>query len=184
MSDVSRILARIRGGEQEASKELMALVYDELRQMAQVQTRNQPSGATLNPTALVHEAWLRLVPDREMPAWNCKGHFFMAAAEAMRRVLIDAARKRNAIKRGGGRDRLDFLSAEPTVESSEHLLILNDALTRLALEKPEVVQLVKLRYFAGLKIDEAAEALGISPRTAKNWWAYAKAWLHSELKEN
>jgi RNA polymerase sigma factor (TIGR02999 family) len=184
MSDVSKILERIRRGEQEASRDLLSLVYDELRRMARAQARNQPPGATLNPTALVHEAWLRLVPDTEMPVWNCRGHFFMAAAEAMRRVLIDAARKRYAVKRGGGRERMDFLSVEPSVDSEEQVLLIDDALTRLALDKPQVVQLVKLRYFVGLKIDEAAEILEISPRTAKNWWAYAKAWLHSELKEN
>jgi RNA polymerase sigma factor (TIGR02999 family) len=184
MNEITKIFAKARGGDHSAASELLHLVYEELKQMAAVQARHQPPGSTLNTTALVHEAWLRLAPKNQMPVWNCRGHFFAAAAEAMRRVLIDAARRRNADKRGGGRQRVEFEAVQPIPLSDDRLLMLNDALERLQLDKPDVVQLVKLRFFIGLKNDEAADLLGISPRTAKNWWAYAKAWLHAEIGED
>lgn len=183
MSEISRLLEKAKEGDRSVQDDLLTLVYDELKRMAAAQLQQQPPGITLGPTALVHEAWMRLAPNSQMPVWNCRGHFFSAAAEAMRRILIDSARRRHSLKRGRDFHRVEIEPVQPVNLPLDRLLILNEALDRLELEKPDVARLVKLRYFVGLKIDEAAEILDISPRTAKNWWAYAKAWLHDALEE-
>ncbi|HMO15528.1 MAG TPA: sigma-70 family RNA polymerase sigma factor [Pirellulaceae bacterium] len=183
MSEISRLLEQAREGDKSIQDALLTLVYDELRRMAAAKIRQQPPAITLGATALVHEAWMRLAPNNQMPAWNCRGHFFAAAAEAMRRVLIDAARRRKSLKRGGNQHRVELESVQSLDLPDERLLELDEALARLEQEKPDVARLVKLRYFVGLKIDEAAEIMEISPRTAKNWWAFARAWLHDALAE-
>jgi len=183
MNDVTRILADIEQGDPKAAEELLPLVYDELRKLAAQKMAQENPGQTLQATALVHEAYLRLVNGDDAQRWNSRGHFFGAAAEAMRRILIDHARRKQSQRRGGGlaRDPLESVeiaAPEPAVD----LVAVNDALTRFeAIDKPKA-DLVKLRYFAGLTIPEAAEALGISTTTADRYWAYARAWLHAELK--
>ena len=183
MSDVTRILEDINEGDAGAAEQLLPLVYGELRKLAAAKMSHESPGQTLQPTALVHEAYLRLVNVKGAQHWNSRGHFFMAAAEAMRRILIDHARRKQSQRRGGGlaRDPLESVeiaAPEPAVD----LVAVNDALTRFeAIDKPKA-DLVKLRYFAGLTIPEAAEALGISTTTADRYWAYARAWLHAELK--
>jgi RNA polymerase sigma factor (TIGR02999 family) len=183
MNDVTRILSQLESGDPSAGDELLPLVYDELRKLAAAQlTREQP-GQTLQATALVHEAWLRLVgsEDRES-AWASRGHFFAAAATAMRRILIERARRRHRIVHGGGRVREelpDGLIATP--ETDDQMLALDAALTRLAECDPEKARLVDLRYFAGLTGDQTAVILGISPKTADRYWAYARAWLRREM---
>jgi RNA polymerase sigma factor (TIGR02999 family) len=178
MGDVTRILADIERGDRRAARKLLPLVYDELRKLAAARLARETPGQSLQATALVHEAYLRLVgPDPDRP-FDGRGHFFAAAAEAMRRILIDRARDRTRLKRGGGWRRvrldLDNLLAEPP---GDDLLDLDEALTALAREDPEAAELVKLRAFAGLTLAEAAEALGIGRRTADRDWAYARAWL-------
>jgi RNA polymerase sigma factor (TIGR02999 family) len=186
MNAVTQLLASAERGDPRAAEQLLPLVYDELRRLAAQKLRHEGPGHTLQPTALVHEAYLRLVPSSGREAaediWDSRGHFFAAAAEAMRRILIDSARRRQAIKRGGTRAREDVgpdLLAIP--EPREDLFALDEALDRLAVKDPVKAQLVKLRYFAGLTSDEAARALGISPATAERYWAYARAWLHQEI---
>lgn len=182
MTDVTRILAELRQGDRAAANELLPLVYAELRRLAvQRMSREQP-GHTLQPTALVHEAYLRLVGD-DAQGWDGRGHFFAAAAEAMRRILIDNARQRNRLKRGGELERRELgdHDALALVDDVDGLLDLDAALTKLALVEPEMARLVELRYFAGLTVEETAEALGSSPRTVKRDWAYARAWLGREL---
>jgi RNA polymerase sigma factor (TIGR02999 family) len=181
VSDATKILAAIERGEPQAAERLLPLVYDELRKLAAARLAAEPPGHSLQPTALVHEAYLRLVGDAETQ-WDNRGHFFAAAAEAMRRILVEAARRRKSFKRGSGRERepltgIDALSKEPTDE----LLAVNEALDRLAAVDARAAELVKLRYFAGFTSREAAEVLGVSPRTADGVWAYAKAWLALEL---
>lgn len=183
-ADLTHILKRIEAGEADASSELMPLVYDKLRRLAANQLRKEPAGHTLQPTALVHEAYLQLVNPENPPQWRHQGHFFAAAAQAMRRILVDHARRKRAAKRSGDRKRVPLDPNEAVVPPRRpDLLELDDALTRLAERQPEIAQLVALRYFAGLTMQQAAEALGISLRTAQRHWTYARAWLLSDLSE-
>lgn len=183
MADVTRILSQIEAGDPIAAEQLLPLVYEELRKLAAAKLSAEPSGNTLQPTALVHEAYLRLVGSTNVDQWDHRGHFFAAAAEAMRRILIDNARRRAAIKHGGGLER-QLLDAETvsSKEPREDLLALDEALDRLAAEDPLKANLVKLRYFVGLSLPEAAAALGLSERTAGRHWAYARAWLRRAVE--
>src|SRR5438270_7171448 len=189
MPDVTRILSAIEQGDPQAAEQLLPLVYDELRQLAAQRLAQEKPGQTLQATALVHAAYLRLVssPGRESgenePRWNSRGHFFAAAAEAMRRILIDNARRKRRPKHGGDRRRVDLDEAASLADSDEHLLALNDALDQLAEQEPAKAELVKLRYFAGLSLEEAAACLGISLATAKRYWAVARARLFVALSE-
>jgi RNA polymerase sigma factor (TIGR02999 family) len=178
MSDVTRILSAIEQGDQAAAKQLLPLIYDELRRLAAQKLAQENSGQSLQATALVHEAYLRLVDVERAQNWDSRGHFFAAAAEAMRRILIDNARRKRSLKRGDAQVRLDLdeVTARDAI-ASDDLLALDVALANLAVSDPPVAELVKLRYFAGLSIRDAAKVLGISSRTADNYWAYAKAWL-------
>jgi RNA polymerase sigma factor (TIGR02999 family) len=183
MSEVTQILHAIAEGDPSAASQLLPLVYDELRKLAARRLAHQDPGQTLQPTALVHEAYLRLVGDPEGSHWDNRGHFFAAAAEAMRRILVENARRKGRRKRGGGLTRLDLDAAEQVAvpEVHEDLIALDEALTKLAAVDPQGAQLVQLRYFAGLSIPEAAKALGVSPRTADRLWAFARAWLLREV---
>ena len=181
MSEVTRILTDIERGDAQASEELLPLVYNELRRMAAHKMACEPAGHTLQPTALVHEAWLKLV-DSPSQSWQNRAHFFGAAAEAMRRILIGRARRKQTQRRGAGAAHLDADEIEiASPAPDDQLLALNEALNRFATLEPQQAELVKLRYFVGLKIDEAAEVLGISQATTKRWWAYARAWLFHEV---
>jgi RNA polymerase sigma factor (TIGR02999 family) len=183
MSEVTRILSAIESGDPSAAAELLPLVYDELRKLAAARLDREKPGQTLDATALVHEAYLRLVDVEQAQHWNSRGHFFSAAAEAMRRILVENARRRTRAKHGGGRERIELdSSAIVAPEFDEDLIALDDALGRLAKEDPLSVQLVKLRYFAGLTIPQAAEMLGISPRKADFVWSFARAWLRREIE--
>lgn len=182
MSDVTRMLSAIEQGDPHAAAQLLPLVYNELRQLAAQKLSHEKPGQTLDATALVHEAYLRLVDQEQAQHWDGRGHFFAAAAEAMRRVLIDRARAKHAEKRGGIRQRLDVDAIDlATTAAPDQLLALDDALTKLAHGDPAAARLVELRYFAGLTVDEAGKALGISTATAYRHWNYARAWLHNEL---
>lgn len=183
MSDVTRILNAIDQGDPHAAEQLLPLVYDQLRQLAAQKMAQESPGQTLQATALVHEAYLRLVGAEQTPSWDSRGHFFAAAAEAMRRILIDQARRKKTLRRGGDlvRIELDEAATESGITNAAELLTLNEALTKLADVDPESAELVKLRYFAGLTVEEAAEALGVSSRTAKRNWAFARAWLQREI---
>jgi RNA polymerase sigma factor (TIGR02999 family) len=182
MSDVSRILSAIDDGDPQAAEQLLPLVYDELRRLAAKKLALEKPCQTLQATALVHEAYLRLVDDAEARSWDGRRHFLAAAAEAMRRILVERARRKGRLRHGGGRRRIDLDGLElGTGPADDDLLALDEALGRLAAEEPTVAEVVKLRYYAGLTINEAAEALGISVRTANRHWAYAKAWLYQEL---
>jgi RNA polymerase sigma factor (TIGR02999 family) len=187
MSEVTRILSAIEHGDPCAAEQLLPLVYDELRQLAARTLTQEKPGQTLQATALVHEAYVRLVGSEEKaagrePRWDSRGHFFAAAAEAMRRILIDRAREKRAQKRGGGLKRLDVDSLDLATQAApDQLLAVDDALAKLALADPAAARLVELRYFAGLTVDEAGKALGISTATAYRHWKYARAWLHGEL---
>jgi RNA polymerase sigma factor (TIGR02999 family) len=182
MSDVTRILSAIEQGDSHAAEQLLPLVYAELRKLATQRLAQEKPGQTLQATALVHEAYLRLVDVEGSRHWNGRGHFFAAAAEAMRRILIENARSKAREKRGGDWRRVDFEELDVvTSVSPEQLVSLDDALARLITHDPLAGQLVKLRYFAGLALDEAAEALQVSTATAYRHWAYARAWLASEL---
>jgi RNA polymerase sigma factor (TIGR02999 family) len=179
---VTRLLQQASGGDQRAAADLLPLVYQELRALAAKKMRQERSDQTLQATALVHEAYLRLVDQTNAPPWDGRWHFFAAAAEAMRRILVDNARSRGRLKRGGGGQRVSLDEIELTVgDPSPDLLALDEALLELELLHPDKAQLVKLRYFAGLTQDEAAEAMGISPRTAGRAWAYARAWLYDRI---
>ena len=181
MSDVTRILNAIEGGNANATEDLLPLVYEELRLLAAQKLSHEPPGQTLQATALVHEAYLRLVGD-EPQSWENRGHFFAAAAEAMRRILVDRARSKKSAKRGGGTRRVDLNDAIGTVEASpEGLLALDEAMTRLGEQDAEAAQLVKLAYFGGLSLEQAAEVLGMSGRTAYRHWAFARAWLYKAI---
>jgi RNA polymerase sigma factor (TIGR02999 family) len=182
MTDVTRILSAVEQGDPHAAEQLLPLVYEELRQLAAAKFAQEKAGQTLQPTALVHEAYLRLVGAGPAPRWNGRGHFFAAAAEAMRRILVERARKRGRLKRGGDRQRLD-LDALPLAvpEVADEFLALDEALADLALKHPDKAELVKLRYFAGLTVAEAAQALGISTSTADRHWTYARAWLYRRI---
>jgi len=168
----------MEGGEPPPAGELFPLVYEELRRLAAHKMAQEAPGQTLQPTALVHEAWLRLGADAQ-PAWKNRAHFFAAAAEAMRRILVERARRRTALKRGGGADRVELDEAEiPLVaDDDERLLAVDEVLEQFAAIHPRQAELVKLRYFAGMTFEEAASVLGIAVPTAKEWWAYARAWL-------
>ena len=185
---VTRLLNDAASGDARAAAELLPLVYDELRRLARQKMGQERAGHTLQATALVHEAYLRLVDGNTAKSWDGRWHFFAAAAEAMRRILVDQARRRGRIKRGGGaaaRQRIDLDNIELTVnEPPEELLAVDEGLTALAAQHPEKAQLVKLRYFAGLTIEEAAEAMGTSAATANRQWAYARAWLFRYLESS
>jgi RNA polymerase sigma factor (TIGR02999 family) len=184
MSEVTRILSAVAQGDPHAASQLLPLVYDELRQLAAVRLAQLTPGQTLQPTALVHEAYLRLVGDPAGHDWDSRGHFFAAAAEAMRRILVENARRKGRQKHGGGLLRQDLDTAAEQVtepEVREDLVALDEALTRLAATDPRSARLVELRYFAGLSIPEAAQTLGVSPRTADRLWAFARVWLLREV---
>jgi RNA polymerase sigma factor (TIGR02999 family) len=184
MSEVTHILNAIDAGDPHAAAQLLPLVYEELRQLAARRLAEEKPGQTLEPTALVHEAYLRLCGDGRGQHWDHRGHFFAAAAEAMRRILVDAARRKQAVRHGGGRCREVIHDHHRITQSPDGLLALDEALARFAGEEPAKAELVKLRFFAGLSTPEAASALGISVATAERWWAYARTWLFSELQED
>ena len=184
MGEVTRILTAIEQGDEHAANELLPLVYQELRRVAARKLSEEAPGQTLDATALVHEAYLRLVGDR-VQHYNSRGHFFCSAAEAMRRILIESARRKTSLRRGGGRKRLDLDQVHPAdITKSEDLLALDEALTKFAVLDSTKAELVKLRYFAGLTTPQAAEALGISLATAERYWTYARAWLHKQIRED
>ena len=182
MSDVTRLISQIENGDPKAAEQLLPLVYEELRRLAAAKLGNEKPGQTLQATELVHEAYLRLVGQEQDPDWSSRGHFFGAAAEAMRRILVENARRKGRVRHGGERQRvnlepLDLAGTKP----SDDMLALNEALDRLADEEPVAADVVKLRYFAGLTVQQASVALGISVRTANRHWVYAKAWLFQQL---
>ncbi|HEY3394166.1 MAG TPA: ECF-type sigma factor [Lacipirellulaceae bacterium] len=185
MSDVTRILSAIERGDRQSADELLPIVYDELRKLAAQRLAHEKPGQTLSATALVHEAYLRLVGPANAQGWASRGHFFAAAAEAMRRILINRARDKNRLKRGGYMRRIDLDEIEFALNTpDDDLLALDEALARLAGENELCANLVKLRYFAGLSLREAAAALGISSSTADRNWAYARAWLYEALRDD
>jgi RNA polymerase sigma factor (TIGR02999 family) len=179
MSDVTRLIEAAQTGDRQAAAELLPLVYDELRNLATAKIAAESPGHTLNATALVHEAYLRLVGDQYFVG---RGHFFAAAAEAMRRILVERARRKAAERHGGGRRRVTLEESHRIGESPEGLIDLDDALTRFAAMEPAKAKLVELRFFAGQSVNEAAAVLGISPATAARWWEFARLWLYAELK--
>lgn len=183
VSDVTLILQAIQQGKPEAAEQLLTLVYGELRSMARQKMAGEAPGHTLQPTALVNEAWLRLGGDQQ-PAWENRAHFFAAAAEAMRRILIDGARKRRALRHGGGGVRVDLADEELPApgQNDDQLLAVHEALDALAAEDSDCAELVKLRYFAGMKMEEAATAMGIPQRRAERLWAYARARLRQKIQ--
>jgi RNA polymerase sigma factor (TIGR02999 family) len=183
MSDVTRILSQIESGDPHAAEQLLPLVYDELRILAAQKVAQERPGQTLQATALVHEAYLRLVNTDEAQHWNSRGHFFGAAAEAMRRILIDNARHKQRPKHGGDRHRVDLDEALCVIAPREDLLALDEALRRFSELEPAKAQLVKLRYFAGMPLDQAAACMGISLATAKRHWTIARAWLFAAVSE-
>jgi RNA polymerase sigma factor (TIGR02999 family) len=183
MNDVMRILSAIQHGDPRAADELLPLVYHELRRLATQKLAQERPGQTLQATALVHEAYLRLVDTEKVRRWESRGHFFAAAAEAMRRILVENARRKGRLKRGGGQRRIEL--DDPRLgytEPVDEVLGVDEALEQLAGEDPQAAQLVKLRYFGGLSIEDAAEIVGISRSTAYEHWAYARAWLHRRLR--
>jgi RNA polymerase sigma factor (TIGR02999 family) len=192
MTEVTQILNAIAQGDPHAASQLLPLVYEELRQLAAQRLGLETPGQTLQPTALVHEAYLRLVANPGSEAslgcesgelhWDSRGHFFAAAAEAMRRILVDNARRKQALKHGGDRQRVPLEEFHRVAESPDDMLDLDDALTRFAAEEPDKARLVQLRFFAGLSMPDAAATLGISLATAERWWTFARAWLYSELQ--
>ena len=182
MSDVTQILEQIESGDPSAAEHLLPLVYDELRKLAAARMSQESPDHTLQATALVHEAYVRLVDQEQSQHWNSRGHFFGAAAEAMRRILINRARDKQRVKRGGGRTRVDLDRLQLSVDSPDDLLVeINGALEKLAAEDPPSAELVKLRFFAGLSHSEAASVLGISRRVADRFWAFGRAWLYDAL---
>jgi RNA polymerase sigma factor (TIGR02999 family) len=184
MSDVTRILNAMGDGDSKAAEELLPLVYNELRRLASHKMANETAGQTLQPTALVHEAWLRLVGS-ENPQFEGRGHFFAAAAEAMRRILIDRARQKLSLKRGAGVEQVSLDKIDVAVAADDDtLLALDEAMSKLSQEDPDSAGFIKLRFFAGLTNAEAAQALGIPERTARRHWSFARAWLHRELQRS
>jgi len=183
MADVTQILSQIESGDSSAAEHLLPLVYQELRKLAAAKLAQENPGQTLQATALVHEAYLRLVDVENAQHWNSRGHFFGAAAEAMRRILLNRARDKGRLKRGGRLKRIDLEKIDIATDSPEEdLLVIDEAIEQLAAENQECGNLVKMRFFAGLSVNDAAKALGISPRTAKRHWAYARAWLFDALR--
>jgi RNA polymerase sigma factor (TIGR02999 family) len=183
MSELTQILHAIDEGDPDAASQLLPLVYDELRKLAAQKLAGETPGQTLEPTALVHEAYLRLAGEKEEQHWDSRGHFFAAAAEAMRRILVEKARQRASLKRGGDRDRVEIAEGlMAAAEPREDILALDAALTKLAETDKQTAELVQLRYFAGLPLREIADFLGLSPRTADRLWAYARAWLREEIE--
>ncbi len=182
MTDVTRILSAIEQGDPLAAERLLPLIYDELRTLATQKMAKEKPGRTLQATGLVHEAYLRLVDVEKVQQWDSRGHFFAAAAEAMRRILVESARRRQTQRRGGHHQRRDLLDADLIAEpAGDDLLDLDEALEKFGDVEPQMAELVKLRVFAGLTIDQTAKTLGISPRTVKRGWAYAQAWLRREI---
>jgi RNA polymerase sigma factor (TIGR02999 family) len=185
MSEATKLIHAIDAGDPHAAEQLLPLVYDELRKLAAARLTHEKPGQTLQATALVHEAYLRLIGTENQQHWDGRGHFFAAAAEAMRRILVEQARKKGRLKRGGDHRRVDANESDLPMVSHDStdtdILALDEALTRLAAVDPENARLVQLRYFAGLTVEAAAEVLGISPATAKRQWAYARVWLMREL---
>ena len=182
MSDVTRILSAIEQGDAQAAEQLLPLVYDELRKLAAQRLAQEKPGQTLQATALVHDAYVRLVDVQKVQHWNSRGHFFAAAAEAMRRILVENARRRNSEKRGGRCERQELMESQIAAPETGHdLIALDEALNKLAGVDPSSAELVKLRYFAGLTVPQAAEVLGVSARKADSIWAYARAWLRREM---
>jgi RNA polymerase sigma factor (TIGR02999 family) len=180
--DVTRLLDRLEQGDPQAADEILPLVYHDLRRLAAARLAVEPPGQTLQPTALVHEVWLRLGGDRQ-PAWENRAQFFAAAAETMRRILIDRARHRLTLRRGGRYVHVNLDDVAVAAAQDDSLVLaVNDALEKFALEEPEKAELVKLRYFVGLTLDETAQALDIAEPTARRWWAYARAWLLKEMR--
>jgi RNA polymerase sigma factor (TIGR02999 family) len=188
MKEVTRILSAIEGGDPHAAEQLLPLVYDELRKLAAQKLGQEKPGQTLEATALVHEAYLRLVDARKVKRWDSRGHFFAAAAEAMRRILLNRARDKKRLKRGGDRRRISLDQVEIALDTSDQQLLALDealaALAALAVEDPYAAQLVHLRFFAGLTLKDAAASLGVALRTAERQWAYARAWLYARLRQD
>lgn len=182
MSDVTPIPGAIENGAPRAADQLLSLVYEELRRLATAKMASEAPGQTLQATALVHEAWLRLTSD-DKRKWNDRTHFFAAAAEAMRRILVDKARRKRTERHGGGQQRVEMPEiGSALMETDDRVLVVNEALEKFAVLDPQKAELVKLRYFVGMTLEQAAEALGLSGRTAKRYWAFARAWLHEEIK--
>lgn len=183
MNDVTRILADIQAGDLAASEKLLPLVYDELRKLASAKLAREKPGQTLQATALVHEAYVRLVKDGVDRYWNGEGHFFAVAAEAMRRILVEQARRKRRVKHGGGLVRVELLDiASPQKDTADRIVAVDEALNRLSVTDPLAANVVKLHYFAGLSIDEVSQALGMSRATTYRQWAYARSWLKSEVE--
>jgi RNA polymerase sigma factor (TIGR02999 family) len=184
MGDVTQLLGSIEQGDPKAAEELLPLVYEELRRLAAQKMANEAAGQTLQPTALVHEAWLRLVQSKDQ-TWKGRGHFFAAAAEAMRRILIDKARSKNRLRHGQGLNRVNLDQIDVAVDSDDETLLRVDAaLEKLAQEDPVKAELLKLRFFVGLTIAEAGQAMGLSESTSKRYWLFSRAWLYNELKRD
>ena len=187
MSDVTKILSQIESGDPSAAEQLLPLVYDELRKLAAARLAQEKPGQTLQATALVHDAYLRVMGEDQSPRWNSRGHFFAAAAEAMRRILVERARRKQRERHGGGRQQQSLDEHEPAIVAAVDqldLLALNDALDRLETLSPRRAKLVKLRYFTGLTLPEVAELLGVSQSTAEADWTFAKAWLKREMEKS
>ena len=185
MSEVTRILSAIEHGDPHAAEELLPLVYNELRELAAQRLAREKPGQTLQATALVHEAYLRLVDVERAQQWNSRGHFFAAAAEAMRRILVERARRKGRIRHGGGLHRADLLDAEvAAAPDDEQVVLLDEALSRLAALRPQASELVKLRFFAGLTLEEIAPLLALSPRSTRRLWAFARAWLRRDMERS
>ena len=184
MNEVTQILNAIEQGDPNAASQLLPLVYGELRRLAAQKLAHEKPGQTLEPTALVHEAYLRLVGANQGQAWDCRGHFFAAAAEAMRRILVENGRRKKRSKHGGGRQRVELNEEHPATPTPERLLALDEALTRLAGEDPAAAEVVQLHFFGGLTLEQTAECLGMSRATVYRHWAYARAWLHSDLHDD
>lgn len=185
MTEVTQILSAIEGGDPQAAEQLLPLIYDELRRIAARKMAQETPGQTLDATGLVHEAYLRLVDTETAQKWNSRGHFFCAAAEAMRRILIEKIRHKQSVKAGGEFVRQDFADIEPAIDGPNvDVLALNEALEKLERKNHRQAQLVKLRFFAGLTVEEAANALGVSVSTAESDWTYARCWLRVEMADN
>jgi RNA polymerase sigma factor (TIGR02999 family) len=183
MTELTRILRQIEEGDPHPAEQLLPLVYDELRRLATDRLAHEKPGQTLQPTALVHEAYLRLVGADHKQPWDSRAHFFAAAAEAMRRILVERARRKGRVRHGGGLRRVDLPDVEMVASAEdEQVLLLDEALTRLAAARPQAAELVQLRFFSGLTVEEAATMLGLSPRTARRLWVFARAWLQRDME--